>query len=858
MTTADSTEDMLVFIYENGGENGLPDPTSTACSDDCSSTAASGENDDEGGDSHHRQQHSQAEDERVLNLLEELKRYMEWLPLTPMSLNARLDAEHNSQDEKAQGLLQYYQERPQLLDYTLEKELPRMKYYWIDSKSGEFIQDDKARIAVLLLEASLSDNPVHQILARCANQSLLADLLQFLTSTASTDSANETEADSNASLIRQQFHMAVHTCQVDITIMPSNGTVLVKAVLDLNLPHPVHNFVPIAQVHVSAQFSPMQSPPLFHYHVESVQVCFDLRDQPQVLLEIARFIVDLPSFEIEEEEDDDESAVTGPLVRGLRIRRQLTSHMSNPRDAFLQRTQSAWKQVNSSAHKLLFRQPTSTSTTTASAEEEATAASTTLTIHEVEEEEEDLSSFHLKPVEVRETPCASASEQHSDDQSERQLKNGEQPNHDHHQDHDEQQIQEESAKSEPQDALQEQQAPQGALTAQCKEMDDPSSSSAPPSNDEESGKKPGLPKSLIRIRDAQRATWKKQMSRLKSTAASINHKHRALQQQVQQAEQQRLIQYRQQKLQQQQIEQQQMQMQKPQQTSTNDVLNLAASRLLPRQSESARKSRSPKSQQQQQGPQQESPSAKNGSPCGSTKKWNAMLRSRWNRVAKSASFSINRKTEDPESDEWIFLPTKDDADRTMSTFPGDDCSSTVDTTNEDQLSAVTDHDTPMTNLGGELSYTKHADIDSSASPSMDDQSLLFQGTDVWAEKHGEGSSYCFTVDPFDRASSSAEFSAIASCTSSKSLEDNLGAGENSDKNNYDRFKAHAVSVSSAPSKASKRPTAIAPATSATTPLRENGFWQNKKEGSSNLLTWRTSTKPSNSSRRSGVLLKVMA
>lgn len=253
----------------------------------------------------------------------DLKKYMELLPHTVGSLNALLDAEHNSLDSKARGLLRYYQERPNLLEYTLEKELPRMDYTWIDEMTGEFISD-KARISLLLWEASLSMDPVKVILPRCANQSLLADLLQFLTL--------ETE---NA-LIRTQFHMAVHTLQVNITIMPSNGTVLVKASLSLSLPHPLHGLVKIATVNVSAQFSPLT--PLFHYHVESVQL-----EQPgpedEELREMASFLIDLPSFWIEEDE---------PLGS-----QQQHSKLDKWRDVFLTRTQSAWKQSSGLAQKIL-------------------------------------------------------------------------------------------------------------------------------------------------------------------------------------------------------------------------------------------------------------------------------------------------------------------------------------------------------------------------------------------------------------------------------------------------------------------------------------------------------------------------
>eukprot|EP00522_Entomoneis_paludosa_P007422 CAMPEP_0172454792 /NCGR_PEP_ID=MMETSP1065-20121228/11676_1 /TAXON_ID=265537 /ORGANISM="Amphiprora paludosa, Strain CCMP125" /LENGTH=634 /DNA_ID=CAMNT_0013207181 /DNA_START=58 /DNA_END=1962 /DNA_ORIENTATION=+ len=262
------------------------------------------------------------EDESAQRIAADLSKYIELLPHAPSSFNALLDAEHNSNDDKARGLLRYYEERPNLLEYTLDKELPRMDYIWIDPETGEFIQD-KTRIAGKFIEASRQEESY--ILPRCANQSLLADLLQFLTA-----------GDDNA-LIRRQHHMAVNTRKVSIVVMPSNGTVLAKANLELSLPHPSQGLVNIATVHVSCQFSPLQSPPLFHYHVESVDLAESCPTEAD-LLDIAYFLHDLPSqLTVEEEE-----AAAAELNY-------------SKRDAFLQRTKSSWKQMNASLTQKLFR-----------------------------------------------------------------------------------------------------------------------------------------------------------------------------------------------------------------------------------------------------------------------------------------------------------------------------------------------------------------------------------------------------------------------------------------------------------------------------------------------------------------------
>ena len=82
-------------------------------------------------------------------------------------------------------------------------------YIWIDPETGEFIQD-KTRIAGLLIEASRSEERHLNILPRCANQSLLADLLQFLTA-----------GDENA-LIRRQYHICFLFVLMVVERQPSN------------------------------------------------------------------------------------------------------------------------------------------------------------------------------------------------------------------------------------------------------------------------------------------------------------------------------------------------------------------------------------------------------------------------------------------------------------------------------------------------------------------------------------------------------------------------------------------------------------------------------------------------------------
>lgn len=101
----------------------------------------------------------------------ELRDYLLTLPAHANSVTAVLNAEYNTLT-KAIELQQYYAERPALAEYTVNKELPRMDYLLTDV-DGDVITD-KAAIAQLLLSSG-------SLCARCANQSLLADVLQVLT-----------------------------------------------------------------------------------------------------------------------------------------------------------------------------------------------------------------------------------------------------------------------------------------------------------------------------------------------------------------------------------------------------------------------------------------------------------------------------------------------------------------------------------------------------------------------------------------------------------------------------------------------------------------------------------------------------
>ena len=105
------------------------------------------------------------------NRLQELQEYVESLNRILTSINAVLEYEYNT-PEKAHELLHYYSARPGLAAYTRTKELPRMNYQVV-LPNGR-VETSKEQIAQHHL-------PDTSLMARCANQSLLADLIHVLT-----------------------------------------------------------------------------------------------------------------------------------------------------------------------------------------------------------------------------------------------------------------------------------------------------------------------------------------------------------------------------------------------------------------------------------------------------------------------------------------------------------------------------------------------------------------------------------------------------------------------------------------------------------------------------------------------------
>lgn len=107
-------------------------------------------------------------------LVRDIETYLDSLPHVVQSLRSLLQAEYST-PEQARELWEYYSSRPQLINYTCEKELPRMDYVVLEPQAPV---RDKATIADIFRR--IQNQPPYSILVRAANQSILADIVQIL------------------------------------------------------------------------------------------------------------------------------------------------------------------------------------------------------------------------------------------------------------------------------------------------------------------------------------------------------------------------------------------------------------------------------------------------------------------------------------------------------------------------------------------------------------------------------------------------------------------------------------------------------------------------------------------------------
>ena len=136
--------------------------------------------------------------ERHADILREIKAYAEVLSTSEgsMGLCRAVNDELGKQFSSVaycDGLVEYFSNRPDLIQYTMEKELHRMRYKvrvcHDDDTERELILEVNDEICNFLLNGSLNEeektcfaleNKAHDFLFRAANQSLLADPVEVL------------------------------------------------------------------------------------------------------------------------------------------------------------------------------------------------------------------------------------------------------------------------------------------------------------------------------------------------------------------------------------------------------------------------------------------------------------------------------------------------------------------------------------------------------------------------------------------------------------------------------------------------------------------------------------------------------
>lgn len=256
-----------------------------------------------------------------------LEDYLLQLPRLQSSINAVLEYECNT-DAKAEELVQYYSTRPGLTEYTIKKELPRMEYTLLQhgghghgghghghGPNNVVTTTDKKEIAVCLHQDSLSSSS--SLVSRCANQSLLADLLQVFTG--------------SDLLVRPQYMAAAMAVSCRFRLDPSQSLVQVQAQLDLCLPTENGRWK-VAELLVKIDFCSHRVNPFVKYQLEAIRPTVQPND-PAWALQLHGVVEMLGHLDLDEHVTDDVLHHPGPAA----------AMDNNFRDVFLQQSQSIFQ-----------------------------------------------------------------------------------------------------------------------------------------------------------------------------------------------------------------------------------------------------------------------------------------------------------------------------------------------------------------------------------------------------------------------------------------------------------------------------------------------------------------------------------
>lgn len=255
--------------------------------------------------------------EKQEQTFQNLVRYIETLPALLPSLNALLEAEYNT-FHHAIELTEYYKSRPQLYEYTLDTELPRMEYQVV--LPNQKCLTDKYQVQQYLL--AQKNHEENNILIRSANQSLLADLLAQL-----SGPDRFIQHQHLATAVATSCHFVIHPSFVEC-----------HCLLTLSLPSATGDRLDVARLKVSIDFG---QPPSVTYRLHEVErIIQDL----ECLRETAAFLSSLEddSF-VEEEAPANDDLVRDAFMAKLSQTQQFVedSHAG---------LSSAWKQIDSVAN----------------------------------------------------------------------------------------------------------------------------------------------------------------------------------------------------------------------------------------------------------------------------------------------------------------------------------------------------------------------------------------------------------------------------------------------------------------------------------------------------------------------------
>jgi len=231
------------------------------------------------------------------------------------ALNQTLHQKFHNNDTALRDLTAYYQSKPTLYEYTLQKELPRMKYRVVMRRSASeksiVTLEDTEEIRNVFLsnrQKYQQQQPFVDLLWRAANQSLLADALSILTSP--------------TGIVRPQYFATAVAHQVSFLVDLVQGFINCHATLNVSIPSGSATTtqaarVTIAEVRMNIIYAPAvqyqmhQHQPMLQCYITDVTAGSLLRNDP------ARFFLHLQGAAVTLARDWIELGYSEPGIENL-------------------------------------------------------------------------------------------------------------------------------------------------------------------------------------------------------------------------------------------------------------------------------------------------------------------------------------------------------------------------------------------------------------------------------------------------------------------------------------------------------------------------------------------------------------